>query len=131
MDVVYGAANTWAVTPWGTRVWVSLGSHWRANDPLVVASGGLFTTDASVGMSYSIPPTAESRVYVGPQPEASVVNIEQATAAPGELRNTDRAFVEMVALRQQAHELGIQVDNRWGAGRLKQEIQNKLLGDDA
>lgn len=130
MDVVYGAANTWAVTPWGTRVWVSLGSHWRADDPIVVAGQGLFTADPTVGMSYSIPPKPEQRVFVGPQPEASV-NIEQATAAPGELRNTDRAFVEMVALRQQAHELGIAVDNRWGAGRLKQEIQNKLLGDDA
>lgn len=129
LDVVYGAANTVAVAPWGVRVWVQIGSHWRADDPLVIASPSLFTTDPTVGMSYSIPPTQPQRVYVGPQPdpEPAVTQFEQATAAPGEQRNTtraDAAFTDLIALRERAHQLGIAVDNRWGIGRLTQEIEN-------
>lgn len=127
MDVVYGATNTWAGTESGVRVWVSVGSHWRADDPLVTACPSLFTTDPTVGLSSSIPPTRQPQVYVGPQPDPEpTVQFEQATAAPGEMRNVARPesrFGELIQLRERAHALGIEVDNRWGAVRLEREIE--------
>lgn len=47
---------------------------------------------------------------------------ETATAGPGELRATP--FDETAMLRQQATDLGVKVDKRWGADKLRQEIEN-------
>jgi len=48
------------------------GSHWPANDPVVVAHGELFTDDPRFGLSFSTPP------------------VEEASAAPGEKRIVKR-----------------------------------------
>lgn len=58
------------------HITVIAGSHWPADDPLVVAHKKLFTDDPTFGMSSSAP--------VAPV-------VEQATAAPGEKRATRRA----------------------------------------
>lgn len=56
----------------------------------------------------------------------SVTVSETASAAPGELRSP--VVDERPMLRQQAVDLGIEVDNRWGVERLRQEIAKKSRG---
>jgi len=73
MDIVYATANSSVATPEGGQVLVRAGSHWPANDPVVLAQPSLFSTDARHGLNFSSPPE--------PDPV-----VEQATAAPGERR---------------------------------------------
>ena len=85
--IVYGTADTQAVAPWGVPVFVRLGSHWDADDPIVKAFPSLFTDDPGVGISSSVPPPhVVDRVIIGPEAPP----VEQATAAPGEKRTTRR-----------------------------------------
>jgi hypothetical protein len=56
------------------------GSHWPANDPVVVAHRELFTDDPRFGLSFSRPPAED----------ASAAPVESATAAPGEKRTVKR-----------------------------------------
>lgn len=85
--IVYGTADTQAVAPWGVPVFVRLGSHWDADDPIVKAFPSLFTDDPGVGISTSVPPPhVVDRVIIGPETPP----VEQATAAPGEKRATRR-----------------------------------------
>lgn len=80
MDVVYAKQSAQVMTPDGGRHMVYGGQHWPADDPVVLASpAGLFTPDARYGLAYSTPP-----------PEMADAPVEQATAAPGEKRNTRR-----------------------------------------
>lgn len=78
MDVVY-ATTTTMVTLDGAQHRVQKGSHWPADDPIVRAQPSIFSTDARYGLVY----TREPAGYDAPP-------VEQATAAPGELRNTRR-----------------------------------------
>lgn len=83
MKVVYArVGKTWVAAPDGTRVWVHVGQHWPADDPIVRKYPRMFTEDPAAGLSFSSSPPAEDRA------EAPV---EQATAAPGEKRATRRA----------------------------------------
>lgn len=80
MDVVYATYTAQVVTPDEGRHMVHGGQHWPAGDPVVLAAPpGLFSPDARYGMSFSVPP-----------PEMAEPPVEQATAAPGERRNTRR-----------------------------------------
>lgn len=65
--------------PHGGHLTVRKGSHWSADDPIVEQHPDLFTTDARYGLSYTVPP-----------PELAEAPVEQATAVPGERRNTRR-----------------------------------------
>ena len=56
------------------------GEHWPADDPVVVENPSLFSDDPRYGLSFSSTPA-----------EMSEPPVEQATAAPGERRNTRRA----------------------------------------
>jgi hypothetical protein len=76
MKVVYArTGKTWVVAPDGTRVWVHIGQHWPADDPVVKKYPGLFADDPAVGLTFSVTPRPDA-----PPP------VEQATAAPGERR---------------------------------------------
>lgn len=77
MDVVYASATSVVPLENGGRVTVRLGSHWPADDPVVLAQPSLFSTDPAYGLNRSAPAPA-------PAP------VEQATAAPGEKRTTRR-----------------------------------------
>lgn len=80
MDVVY--ATTTTVVPLdGAQHRVQKGSHWPADDPIVVASAGkgIFSTDPRYGMVF----TREPAGWDAPP-------VEQATAAPGERRGVRR-----------------------------------------
>jgi hypothetical protein len=79
LEVVYARAQGFVTTPDGGRHNVARGSHWSANDPVVLAQPDLFSTDPRFGLAFSTPP-----------PELSEAPVEQATAAPGERRNTRR-----------------------------------------
>jgi hypothetical protein len=79
MDVVYAKYSGQVETPDGGRHSVFGGQHWPADDPVVKANPAMFAPDARYGMSYSTPP-----------PEMAEPPVEQATAAPGEKRNTRR-----------------------------------------
>lgn len=79
MDVVFAKYSAQVMTPDGGRHTVVGGQHWPADDPVVKASPGIFTPDARYGMAYSVPP-----------PEMAEPPVEQATAGPGEKRNTRR-----------------------------------------
>ena len=79
MDVVYAKWSQQVATPDGGRWNVQGGQHWPADDPVVKAAPGLFTTDARYGVSFSAPPA-----------ELADAPVEQATAGPGEKRATRR-----------------------------------------
>jgi len=78
MDVVYATSTARVATPDGGHVMVVKGQHWPASDPVVRHQPSLFTTDPRWGMTYSV------------QPDGFDAPAEQATAAPGERRNTRR-----------------------------------------
>lgn len=80
INVVYAAGTERVTLPSGTSVVVQKGTHWPADDPIVRARPDLFSPDPRYGMLYSVEPDG----YGEPV-------IEQATAAPGEKRNTRRA----------------------------------------
>lgn len=71
--------------------------------------------------------------------EVSPVGVEAATADPGEKRSLSTTLPpkpepvdDLDALRKQATDAGVKVDNRWGADRLRQEIEGaakKSSGD--
>lgn len=107
------ATGTASVTlPHGEQILIRHGTHWPADDPVVLQHPGLFSTDPRFGMSYSRPQP--------PEPP-----IEQATAAPGERRVLSRADAsaeELERLRAEAKERGIAVDGRWSIARLREEI---------
>ena len=75
MRVVYAKQSVSVMMPEGYSVMVPLGTHWSADDPVVLANPDLFSDDPRHGV-YGQPPA---------EPDA-----EQATAAPGERRNTRR-----------------------------------------
>ena len=79
MDVVY-AKDTGSLPTPGGPVLVHKGSHWPADDPVVRANAGWFTTDPRYGLSWSGEPPASM----------SEPPVETATAAPGEKRNVRR-----------------------------------------
>ena len=76
MDVVYATRTAVVAMPGGYPLRVQYGTHWPADDPVVVSHPDLFSADPRYGMSGSQPALAA--------PEAPV---EQATAGPGERRN--------------------------------------------
>jgi len=79
MDVVYATGTTSVHTPDGARVTTRIGEHWPADDPVVVANPGLFSTDPRYGLAYSSRPASLDEPPV-----------EQVTAGPGEKRGTVR-----------------------------------------
>lgn len=54
--------------------------------------------------------------------------VERATAVPGEKRSV-QVPSELDRLREQAGELGVSVDKRWGTDRLRQEIEQAKAED--
>lgn len=80
MRVVYAVTTASLSMPSGESFIVRAGTHWPEDDPIVVSHPGVFSPDARYGLSYSGEPPAEMA-----EPP-----VEQATAAPGERRNTRR-----------------------------------------
>jgi hypothetical protein len=78
MDVVYAAVTAPVTTASGLSGMVHKGTHWPANDPVVLANPDYFTDDPRFGLNYSVEPDG----YDAP--------VEQATAAPGERRRVRR-----------------------------------------
>lgn len=87
MSIVYANVTRWDVrvaAPWGVWVPIPPGSHWDSEDPIVKAFPQYFSDDPAVGIASSLPPPEHRpAVFVGPP-------VEQATAAPGEVRETPR-----------------------------------------
>jgi hypothetical protein len=75
MNVVFAVSTASVATQTRGQVLVRMGSHWPADDPLVLAHPGLFTADPQPGLSYSERPA-----------ELDDAPVESATAAPGEKR---------------------------------------------
>lgn len=95
MKVVYATATTMARSPAGFNVTVRQGSHWPADDPIVVAYPSLFSEDPRYGLNASTPrdevadaPVEQATAALGD--EVADVPVEQATAAPGEKRAARR-----------------------------------------
>ena len=81
MDIVYAKYSAYVPTPDGGGVGVAAGTHWPASDPVVaVAPPDMFSPDPRYGLNW----------YGDPPPEMAEPPVEQATAAPGERRNTRR-----------------------------------------
>jgi hypothetical protein len=80
MQVKYATARAMVPLAGGGQALVVKGSHWPADDPVVLAQPSLFSDDPRWGLNYSAEPAGW-----GEPP------VEQATAAPGEKRNTRRA----------------------------------------
>lgn len=76
--VVYAMSRALITTPGGRNVLVPKGSHWPANDPLVLSRPAMFSDDPRWGMQYTVEPEGYGEP-VGP-------SVETATAAPGEKR---------------------------------------------
>ena len=79
IETVYAMTTAQVELSGGGQATVNKGEHWPANDPLVLANRGLFSSDPRYGMRY----TQEPAGYADPP-------VEQATAAPGERRNVRR-----------------------------------------
>jgi len=112
--VVFATETVSVMMPGGYPALVQKGSHWRADDPLVLSHPDLFSEDPRYGMSYS-------------QPQPEDPPIEQMTADPGERRavarpHADEAFEEMERLREEARRRGVRVDPRWSLARLREEM---------
>ncbi|HEU4542576.1 MAG TPA: hypothetical protein VFR23_15725 [Jiangellaceae bacterium] len=78
MKVVYATVTAPVQMASGISGTVQKGSHWPADDPVVRAYPQYFSDDPRYGMNYSV------------EPEGYDAPVEQATAAPGEKRNTRR-----------------------------------------
>lgn len=78
INVVYAVTSRRVQLAGGMFSVVPKGSHWPADDPIVKANPDLFSPDPRFGMLYSVEPDG----YDAP--------VEQATAAPGERRQTRR-----------------------------------------
>ena len=82
IPVVYAMGTDFVNLPNGGRAKVQKGTHWPADDPAVHARPELFTTDVRYGLMYTTEPAGYD--------EPADTPVEQATAAPGEKRNTRR-----------------------------------------
>jgi hypothetical protein len=114
--VVYATTTKPVQLAVGTSGVIQKGSHWPADDPIVLAHPEVFSDDPRWGMNYSVEPAG----YDAP--------IEQTTAAPGERRNVvrpkvDEAFDEADGLRSELTRLGVAVDGRWSLKRLREELE--------
>lgn len=107
-NIVYPKLTGWVGVPPYPR-FLHANEPWDADDPFVKDNPEFFG-DA---------PQAEPR---------RSVPVEQATAAPGEKRNVHvpdaEADAELLDLRTKARNAGVKVDKRWGADRLREEIEN-------
>lgn len=79
MEVVYAATTMRVGLRDGTFGVVHKGSHWPADDPVVLDHPEAFSTDPRFGLHFSRTPDGWDDPLV-----------EQATAAPGEQRTTRR-----------------------------------------
>lgn len=79
MQVVYATGTRPVQMSTGIGGMVQKGSHWPASDPVVLANPDLFSTDPRYGLLYSVEPDGWDEPVV-----------EEATAVPGERRNTRR-----------------------------------------
>ena len=79
MKVVYAVASANISRGDGTSVYIREGTHWPADDPLVLHNPGMFTDDPTPGLHSSAPIAS-----VRPS------NVEAATKEPGERRNVRR-----------------------------------------
>lgn len=84
MDLVFATDTVRLSDEMGGPVVVPKGSHWPADDPIVVAHPDLFSSDSRWGLFY----TQEPDGYRDQEPDEGPV--EQATHAPGEKRNVRR-----------------------------------------
>jgi hypothetical protein len=114
--VVYATTTKPVQLQVGTSGVIQKGTHWPADDPIVLAHPEVFSDDPRWGMNYSREPAG----YDAP--------IEQATAGPGERRATirpraDEAMDEMEELRSELTRLGVTVDGRWSLKRLREEME--------
>jgi hypothetical protein len=83
MDIVFSTVNVVASHPkTGASVPIVHGSHWPADDPVVLAYPNFFSSDGRFGLSSSRPLDADGY---------PLGHVEQATAAPGEKRTRARA----------------------------------------
>lgn len=78
MKVKYATGRSVVTTPDGAQVLILKGTHWPADDPVVQAHPGLFSDDPRYGLMFTT------------TPEGFDAPVEQATAAPGERRQTRR-----------------------------------------
>jgi hypothetical protein len=79
IETVYAVDTAHVMMEGGASALVRKGDHWPADDPVVRTNPQLFSRDPRYGMRYTVEPTG----YDDPP-------VEQATAAPGEKRNTRR-----------------------------------------
>ena len=75
INVVYARTSSYVMTPDGGGSMVQAGTHWPANDPIVLAQPSLFSADPRFGLNFSTDPGG-----MGEPP------VEQVTAGPGEKR---------------------------------------------
>jgi hypothetical protein len=114
VNIVYAVTTFRHMSQEGMTGVIHQGTHWPADDPVVQAHPEAFSSDPRYGLSFSRQPAG----YDAP--------VEQATAAPGELRMTrphvDDASDEAEGLRAELGRLGVKVDGRWSLGRLRDEM---------
>lgn len=84
MEIVYATATAVVPLPGGGQTHVTRGTHWPANDPVVLAQPSLFSADARYGLNFTARPAEYD------QPIERTAPVEQATAAPGEKRSARR-----------------------------------------
>lgn len=80
MNIVYATATTNVGLPGGIgTILVGKGTHWPADDPVVLAHQDLFSSDPRYGLVFTVEPAG----FGDP--------VETASAAPGERRSVRRS----------------------------------------
>jgi hypothetical protein len=77
MRVVFPKSSVVLAMPDGSTMHVPLGTHWSADDPVVLAHPDVFSADPRHGVYRHTP-------------ESMADDVEQATANPGERRSVRR-----------------------------------------
>jgi hypothetical protein len=80
VKVVYARSSVVLPLPAGYPIRILIGSHWRADDPVVRDHPDLFSEDPRTGLSQS-----------AALPDVEDAPVEQATAGPGERRAVRRS----------------------------------------
>jgi hypothetical protein len=71
----------------GIGIGISIGEHWRADDPIVEAYPQFFTDDARYGLRSSVPLGDDGHPTDGATSERTAAATETTSAAPGEKRS--------------------------------------------
>ena len=83
LDHVFAKQTVSLLTPDGVPVGVRMGSHWLADDPVVLARPDVFTEDCRYGLAYSGEPPAVLMIPPGQEDPEMTAKVRSRSRAEG------------------------------------------------